>query len=352
MGNAPTIQPVIMSGGAGTRLWPMSRKAKPKQLLPLVTDATMLQETALRFKAAQFSAPIAICGTAHADHITDQLKEISMEPSAVITEPAPRNTAAVAAVAAAQAHRQNPDCLVLLVPADHHIEDAEGFRRAVLQGASAAKGGSIVTFGIKASSPHTGYGYIKQGADLGNGAFKIDSFLEKPSREKAEAYLSEGGYFWNAGIFLFSPAAMIAELKTHAPAILEHATRALDQATTDNGITHLHRETFEACPSDSIDYAVMEQTEKAAVVAPVDAGWNDIGSWTELSSNKSDPNIVAIDCNETVIKSDGIFVGAIGLDDMIVVATKDAILVAPRGRAQDVKAIVENLKQNNRTDLL
>ena len=347
-----TIQPVIMSGGAGTRLWPLSRNAKPKQFLPLVTERTMLQETALRFKDAAFSDPIAICGEAHAAHISEQLAAIDIRAGAVITEPMPRNTAAVAAVAAAWTETNNPNALVLLAPADHHIEDAAGFRRAVREGAAAANAGEIVTFGIKATTPHTGYGYIKQGAELTNGVFKISTFLEKPTRETAERYLKEGGYYWNAGIFLFSPAAMMQELETHAPEILHHAKMALKDAKVENGVTHLDRGAFEKCPSDSIDYAVMEPTGKAAVVAPVDVGWNDIGSWTELPSAENETHIAAVDCSNTLIKSDGPFVGAIGLENMIVVATDDAVLIAPRDRAQEVKTIVEQLKKEERDDLL
>jgi len=352
MADGLKIQPVIMSGGAGTRLWPLSRNAKPKQFLPLVTDKTMLQETALRFQDAAFSDPVAICGEAHAAHISDQLAAIKIKPGAVITEPMPRNTAAVAAVAAAWTEVNNNSALVLLAPADHHIEDAAAFRRAVIEGSVAANAGEIVTFGIKAATPHTGYGYIKQGAELTRGVFKISTFLEKPTRDTAEQYLAEGGYYWNAGIFLFSPAAMIAELQTHAPEILAQAKAALTEARIENGVTRLDRNAFEQCPSDSIDYAVMERTDRAAVVAPVDVGWNDIGSWTELPNATDETHIAAVDCSNTLIKSDGPFVGAIGLEDMIVVATGDAVLIAPRDRAQEVKTIVERLKQNKRDDLL
>ncbi len=349
------IQPIIMSGGAGTRLWPLSRKARPKQFLPLVTDKTMFQETALRLKDTDnvFLAPTAICGAAHATYIKQQLASLDMEPSAIITEPAPRNTAAVAAIAALWTARENPDALVLLTPADHHIADAEGFRTAALKGAQAAKDGSIVTFGIRASEPHTGFGYIEAGEKVMDSVYNITSFREKPDLDTAKSYLADGGYFWNSGIFLFSAAAMLNALKEHADDILQQAQAAFTAATIDDVLISLDKDEFSKCRSDSIDYAVMEKTDKAAVVAPVDVGWSDIGSWTALPTDVCDEEITAaIDCENTLIRSDGVFVGAIGLKDMIVVASKDAVLIAPRERAQEVKAVVERLKKSDRDDLL
>lgn len=348
----PIIQPVIMSGGAGTRLWPLSRKAKPKQFLPLVSERTMVQETALRLSGPSYAPPLAICGADHAGHIKDQLGDVGIAPPAVITEPFARNTAAVAAVAAAWTRAENPGALALLAPADHHIREPEAFRAAVAAGTPAAQDGVIVTFGIKADRPHTGYGYIKKGASLDEDVYRVDAFLEKPSLDKARSYLAEGGFYWNAGIFLFSPEAMGAALEAHAPEINDAAFAALRSATCKDGVFALDAEAFARCPSDSIDCAVMEKTDKAAVVAPVDAGWSDIGSWTETPDGPNAGSVAAIDCANTLIKTDGPFVGAIGLEDMIVVATNDAILIAPRDRAQDVKRIVESLKEQGRDDLL
>ncbi len=349
------IQPVIMSGGAGTRLWPLSRQATPKQLLPLVSARTMLQETALRLSGDAYAPPLIICGAAHTEQIREQLRAIDLPPAAIITEPVARNTAAVAAVAAAWTAEHNASAQILLAPADHVIADALAFRRAVAAGAEAARDGAIVTFGIKADRAHTGYGYIRQGAQLGESVFKIDAFLEKPDRETAEKYLASGEYYWNAGIFLFTASAMANELQRLNAPIFDFAQRALRSGACNDDVIALDRSEFEQCPVISIDYAVMEKTDKAAVVAPVDAGWSDIGSWTELPVETTAENgggVAAIDCAGTTVKTDGIFVGAIGLEDMIVVATKDAILIAPRDRAQDVKQIVERLKEDGRDDLL
>ncbi|MEM9168125.1 MAG: mannose-1-phosphate guanylyltransferase/mannose-6-phosphate isomerase [Pseudomonadota bacterium] len=352
------IQPVIMSGGSGTRLWPLSRAARPKQFRALVTDRTMLQETALRLAgddkdALTFRAPTAICGAAHAAHIAEQLAAVDLTPSAVILEPTARNTAAVAAVAALHAEATDPDALVLLTPADQHVDDAGEFRRMIALGATAARDGAIVTFGVKPTEPHTGFGYIESGDAIADSVFTVAAFREKPDRETAQRYLDEGGRYWNAGIFLFDPRTMIEELTRHAPDVLDGARAALAAATREGARIALDEAAFAAVRSESVDYAVMEKTARAAVVAPVDVGWSDIGSWTALSTESAPgPDVFALDCANTLIKTDGVFVGAVGLTDMIVVATGDAVLVAPRERAQDVKAIVQALKDKDRKDLL
>jgi len=349
------IQPVIMSGGAGTRLWPMSRAARPKQFLPLVADTSLFQETATRMtsdEAVEFAAPIIIAGEAHADIIAAQLKEIGVTPAAIIIEPCPRNTAAVAAVAAAWTGTHLPGALCLLAPADHHIAAAPAFRAAVAQGAAAAAKGAIVTFGVKPSEPHTGYGYIEAGAPITDGVCEVAAFREKPDLQTAEHYVSSGRYFWNAGIFLYAPDAMAGELANFAPAIRREADSAFREAKIDGALCRLNAARFAECPADSIDYAVMEKTKRAAVVGPLDAGWSDIGAWTALEGGAEDARVAAIDCDGVVIRTDGPFVGAVGVSDLVIVATKDAILVAPKSRAQDVKKIIEELKARGRKDLL
>ncbi len=346
------IQPVIMSGGAGTRLWPMSRQSRPKQFLPLTGALSLFQETALRLSGDGYLTPLVIAGAGHARLAREQLGAVGIEPAAIIIEPSPRNTAAVAAVAAAWTANAHAGALVLLSPADHHIADAEAFRAAIERGAATALRGAIVTFGIQPSEPHTGFGYIETGADISDSVFEVAAFREKPDRATAESYLRSQRHFWNAGVFLFAPETMDAELHSFAPTIRKAACAALASGIEADGALTLDPVRFAECPSDSIDYAVMEKTQRAAVVAPINAGWSDIGSWTALSSLDADDRIIAIDCKETLIKTDGPVIAAIGVEDLIIIATGDAILVAPRSRAQDVKKIVDELKARKRPDLL
>ena len=348
------IQPVIMSGGSGTRLWPMSRGARPKQFLKLITDKTMFQETVLRVRddSGKYLNPVVIAGRHHGAIISEQLVEIDVPPAEIILEPSPRNTAAVAAVAASWVDRGDEDALVLLMPADHHIPDAAGFRRAVCAGAEAAEDGHIVTFGIKPKTPHTGYGYIHTGKSLRDSVYEVAAFKEKPELKTAEKYLKDGDYFWNAGIFLFSAKAMLEELDQHAPDIRKYAGQALDESVMSGAAVRLDEPAFDNCPANSIDYAVMEKTAKAAIVAPVDVGWTDIGSWSELETDETDENLVVIDTKNTVVRSDGPLVGVAGVDNLIVVATQDAVLVARRDNAQEVRAIVKELEKRGRKDLL
>ena len=311
------IQPVIMSGGAGTRLWPMSRKSHPKQFLELVTDKTMFQETALRVAPSadsNFLDPIVIAGATHGALVADQLSDIGLRANDVILEPCPRNTAAVAAVAAIHSERKNGDALILLMPADHHIADVQGFQQTVEKGAKAAAQGHIVTLGIAPKSPHTGYGYIHRGEEIADSVYTVEQFKEKPDAATANQYLNDGGYYWNAGIFLFSAQAMVDELKLHASDILTAATEALDKSVMVGAARRLDEKSFSACPSESIDYAVMEPTEKAAIVAPVDVGWTDIGSWSEIET-KADNRIIEADCKNMIIRSTGPVIGAVGVEN-------------------------------------
>lgn len=352
MSERAPIQPVIMSGGAGTRLWPMSREARPKQFIALASEETLFQETARRVRPGDgFLPPLVIAGAKHAAHIAGQLGALGIAPAGIVIEPCPRNTAAVAAVAAEWVRANSPGALALLLPADHHVADGDGFRRAVVDAAPVAAG-RIVTFGIKPTEPHTGFGYIECGETIAGDVRAIAAFREKPNLETAKTYLAGGRHFWNAGVFLFDPSVMLDELGAHAPQIRERALAALKSAAQDGAVTLLDRSMFETCPSDSVDYAVMEKTQKAAVAGPLDIGWNDIGSWSAIGAQSNGADIFTLDASGCVIRTEGPFVGVIGVDDLIVVATGDAVLVAPKSRAQDVKKIVEELKKRGRGELL
>lgn len=344
------IRPVVMSGGAGTRLWPLSREGRPKQFLALGGARSLFQEALLRVAGPPFLPPAAIGASRHAALIAEQAADAGAALAAVIAEPAPRNTAAVAAIAALWSARDEPGALVLLMPADQRIRDAEGFRAAVLRAAPAAAAGRIVVFGIKPHAPETGFGYVEQGETIADGVSAVACFREKPDLAAAKAYVDGGRHFWNAGIFLFSPQAMREELSAHAPEILKRAGAALDAATTRAGVLHLDPEEFAACPSDSVDYAVMEKTARAALAGPLDIGWSDVGSWSAVESGAGEA--VLVDSEGALVISDGPLVAAAGVPGVVVVATKDAILIVPKERAQDVRKIVEELKRRGRTDLL
>lgn len=352
------IIPVILSGGAGSRLWPASRQAMPKQLLPLVTEQTMVQETAERLSGELFHPPVFICNAAHADTIRAQMAEIDMPIGAIIVEPMGRNTAPCAVVAALHAQISDPDALILLAPADHHVTKPEAFRRSVAAAMTAAQNGHLVTFGITPDAPETGYGYIEQGEVLTPGAFDVTAFKEKPDRQTAQAYLDKGGYFWNAGIFLFSPEALLSEMNNFHPDIVKHSEQAYKKAGLKSGQIDLDADSFAACPSESIDYAVMEPTDKAAVV-PADIGWNDIGSFTSLHALKKGENgnavkgdVIAYDTANSLIETDGPLVTTVGMDGFAVIVKEGSVLVAKLDAAQDVKKIVETLKAEKRSDKL
>lgn len=353
---APTkIRPVIMSGGAGTRLWPMSREARPKQFLALASEKTLFQETLDRVRAdahSPFLAPLIIGSWRHAGLMKNQAMNVGASPAAILCEPCPRNTAAVAAVAAAWSQANGDDALLLLMPADHHIADSDAFRRSVAAAAAQANMGRIVTFGIAPTGPHTGFGYIERGEPLDDAVFCVEAFREKPDLQTAKKYASGDRHFWNAGIFLFSPQTMREELEQYAPKIFTCAAAALASAKQEGGVFTLDAAEFSACPADSVDYAVMEKTDKAALAAPFDVGWSDIGEWPAAARTHDKSNIARIDSDGALVVTDGPFVGVVGADDLIVVAAGGAVLVAPKSRAQEVKKIVEELKQRGRTDLL
>ena len=350
------IRPVILSGGSGTRLWPLSRTGRPKQLLSLTHAETMLQLTAMRVDdATRFGAPIVVANAAHADEIERQLAEVGATPEALILEPVARNTAPAIALAALSLA---PDALMLVMPSDHVIADIPAFRDAIDAALPFAVDGWLVTFGIAPQAPDTGYGYIRTGDELGEGVRRVERFVEKPDRATAEAYLAEGCYAWNGGIFLFRADAYLAALDTHAPGITAAARAALAAGTTDGARNHPDATAFAASPDDSIDYAVMEKADRVAV-APVNMGWSDVGSWDALHelADKDDANnahhgeVVAIDTTGCLIRSSGPLVAAVGVHDLIVIATGDAVLIMPRGDSQKVKQAVAALKKDRHVTL-
>ena len=348
------IIPVIMSGGAGTRLWPASRKAAPKQLLPLVSTQTMIQETAERLNGEwdsfKFGAPVIVCNTTHAEPISEQLSGLGIKFGTLITEPVPRNTAPCAAIAALAVQAEDPNALMLLAPADHHISDKAAFSRVVANGLQAAATGHLVTFGITVGAPETGYGYIQKGDGLDDHAFKVAAFKEKPSKETAEDYIASGQYFWNAGIFMCKPSVLLAEMKRHSPDILAACEATYKTRAKREGHLPLDEKTFAACPADSIDYAVMERTDKAAVVE-ANMGWSDIGSWSALwqltkgeDGNALSGDVHVIDTKNSLVHTDGLFVATIGIENVAVIVHAGAVLVANMDNVQDVKKVVDVLK--------
>ena len=347
--------PVILSGGSGTRLWPLSREAFPKQFLRLAGAGSMLQETWSRAAPLATAAPIVVAGEEHRFMVAEQLREAGCRDARILLEPAARNTAPAIAAAALEASRDGLDPLLLVLPSDHVIADGEGFRKAVAAAQSAADAGKLVTFGIVPAGPETGYGYIK--AASGEGVRGVERFVEKPDPQTAAAYVASGDYFWNSGMFLFRASAFLAELERHQPAMLAACRDALAKARRDEDFVRLDKAAFCASPSDSIDYAVMEKTADAAVL-PIDAGWNDVGSWAALwqvaqqdgAGNAHHGDVLAQDCRNTLAWGDGRLVALLGLDDVVVVDTADAVLVAHRDKVQDIKGIVSSLKRAGRPE--
>jgi mannose-1-phosphate guanylyltransferase / mannose-6-phosphate isomerase len=348
------IHPVIMSGGAGSRLWPLSRQLYPKQLLPLAGERTMIQETARRVQGPGFAAPMAVCNQEHRFLIAEQLRENGGAAPTIVLEPVGRNTAPVAAIASLMLAEQDPSALILLMPADHVVLDKDAFQKAVSIAAEAARTGAIVTFGIAPKSPETGYGYIQRGdASSAAGSFQVRRFEEKPDRETAQRYIDTGEYYWNGGIFLFSAKAYLDELTKLEPKIVESCREAVAKGRRDLDFFRLDEQSFTACPSKSIDYAVMEHTKRAAMV-PVDMGWSDVGSWQSLweiaardgSGNAIEGDVVAVNVSNSYLRSEGPLLAAVGFDDLVVVATQDAVLVTRRGATQDVKKLVEEIERS------
>lgn len=345
-----TIVPVILSGGSGTRLWPMSRPEMPKQLLALTAEETMLQLTARRAHGEAFAAPIVVANARHADHIDEQLHAIGAAPQAVILEPVARNTAPAIALAALAAKGEEA---LLVMPSDHVIADVEAFHAAIEAAMPLVADGWLVTFGITPDAPETGYGWIKVGEPLAQGVHRVARFVEKPIRERAEEMLASGDHAWNGGIFLFRADIFLGALAAHAPGMLTATQDAMSKARREGARIYPDAEAFGASPSDSIDYAVMERAERVAVV-PVAMGWSDVGSWDALHAisdcdeqgNVHRGDVLAIDTENCLIRSDGIRIAAVGVSDLIVVASGNDVLILPRGRSQEVKKLIEAMKND------
>jgi mannose-1-phosphate guanylyltransferase/mannose-6-phosphate isomerase len=346
------ILPVILSGGSGTRLWPLSREAYPKQFLPLVGDDTMLQATWKRVAPLAGRKPIVVANQEHRFMVAEQLLEVGAAPEAIILEPAGRNTAPAIAIAALEAVAGGEDALLLVLPSDHVVTNDTAFHDAAREAAVTAEAGKLVTFGIVPSGPETGYGYIK--ASPGEGARAVERFVEKPDLATAKSYVASGEYYWNSGMFLFKASVYLEVLGRFQPEMLAACRRALELAKRDEDFIRLDAEAFASSPSDSIDYAVMEKTDSASVV-PLDAGWSDVGSWSALweanprdaDGNSHHGDVIAIDCHGSYAYGQRL-IAMIGLDDVIVVDTDDAILVGSKSRIQEVKQIVQQLKDEGR----
>ena len=349
--------PVILSGGSGTRLWPLSRQAYPKQFLALAGEDTMLQATWQRVAELASAAPLVVANEDHRFMVAEQLRQVGCTPAAIVLEPVGRNTAPAIAVAALQATADGADPLLLVLPSDHVIADAAGFRAAVAAATPAAQNGKLVTFGIVPTAAETGYGYIQAVAGGDAPVRAVARFVEKPDAATAAQYLASGQYFWNSGMFLFKASRYLAELERHAPAMLTACRAAFEGAKRDTDFVRLDKAAFAACPSDSIDYAVMEKTADAAVL-PIDVGWNDVGSWSalwEVAQQDGDGNahhgdVIALDCRDTLAWGDRRLLAMIGLRDIVVVDSDDALLVAHKDHVQDVKEVVARLKAEGRSE--
>jgi mannose-1-phosphate guanylyltransferase / mannose-6-phosphate isomerase len=349
--------PVILSGGAGTRLWPLSREMYPKQLLALAGKLTMLQDTVTRLAGiAGAQPPIIVCNEAHRFTVAEQIRTLGMTASAILLEPAGRNTAPAVALAAFKAQQLDPDATIVVAPADHVIRMLRVFQTAAETAAALAEEGKLVTFGIVAHAPETGYGYIRR-SDGAGPAYPVAQFIEKPPLDVATQFVASGDYYWNSGMFVFKAARYLAELAVYAPDILEASQAAFAAAKSDLDFSRIDKTEFEKCRSESIDYAVMEKT-RDAVVLPLDAGWSDVGSWSSLfdalpadeEGNVLQGDVMVHDTHDCYVHSTSRLVAAVGMDDHIIVETKDAVLVAPKERVQDVKELVTMIKKAGRSE--
>ncbi|KEY57825.1 mannose-1-phosphate guanylyltransferase/mannose-6-phosphate isomerase [Serratia sp. DD3] len=352
------IIPVVMAGGTGSRLWPLSRESFPKQFLSIDDSGfSLLQQTLRRLSGlagVEIAAPLVICNENHRFLVAEQLREIGQLATNIILEPVGRNTAPAVALAAHLAAEQDPDSILLVLAADHLVKKVENFHSAIETALPFAKRNHLVTFGIIPEHPETGYGYIKRGNLLSDACFKVDCFVEKPGLEKAREYLASGEYSWNSGMFMFKAAKFLQELKAFSPKIFINTRESIADSKRDMNFIRVEKAAFEHCPSDSIDYAVMEKTSDAVVI-PIDAGWSDVGSWSSLwdvsekdsLGNVNSGEIIAINSHNNYISSDSALVATIGLDNMVVINTNDALLIASKGQVQHVKKVVDELKRRN-----
>lgn len=347
-----TIIPLILSGGAGTRLWPLSWGDHPKQFLPLVSDKTMIQETLLRLKDLDIGSPIVSCGEGHRFLVAQQLGEISDKKPTIILEPMAKNTAPAIAAACCAAMKQDKDAIVVVLPSDHVIADVTTFQNAVMTAAKNAEKGALVTFGIVPTFAATGYGYVKASGAENDGAYTLEKFVEKPCLEKAQEYLASGEYAWNSGMFVFKAATFIEELKVHSPEMAQLSIESFEKAKIDEDFIRLDKDSFSQIKGDSIDYAVMEKTKLGKIVK-LDAGWDDVGSWSALydisqkdgNQNAVKGDVIMLDTKSSYIRGGKRTVATIGLENMVIVDSDDSLLIAKMDKIQDVKKIAEEMRK-------
>ena len=352
------LTPVLLSGGVGSRLWPVSREAHPKQFQPLAGELSMLQQTLQRTSDLEESPPLVVCNEEHRFMVAEQLRQVNLQAGALILEPQGRNTAPAVALAALQAVTTDPQALLLVLPADHLIRDVEAFVAAVGKAIPLAQEGRLVTFGVVPSAAETGYGYIKCGAGLASDLYDLERFVEKPDAATAQEYVDSGNYLWNSGMFLLRANAYLEQLGEHAPEILSSCQQAMAGASVDLDFVRPDALAFDECPSDSIDYAVMEKTDAGAVVS-LDCGWSDVGAWSSLwdvaqrdaEGNASKGDVMLDNCHNSYFRSESRLVAATGVEDLVVVETADAVLIAHRDKVQDVKRIVNRLKAEERPEV-
>ena len=352
------ILPVIVAGGTGSRLWPLSRQLNPKQFLPLAdAEMSMLQATILRLRGLAAATPQLICNEQHRFLAAEQLRQLDMEHASILLEPVGRNTAPAIALAALQACKDGQDPVLLVLAADHLIQDVPAFHASIQSALPLAQDGKLVTFGVVPDRAETGYGYIEKGPAVGTGGFAVNRFVEKPDLATACDYLASGNFFWNSGMFMFQASRYLHELERFQPQILAACRKALEGGTQDMHFTRVDSDVFAACPDDSIDYAVMEKTADAVMV-PLDAGWSDIGSWSALwdvspkdeHGNVFKGDVLSNESQNSYVHADSRLVTLVGVDDLVVVETKDAVLVAHKDKVQDVKKIVEQIKNGSRQE--
>ncbi|WP_334015695.1 mannose-1-phosphate guanylyltransferase/mannose-6-phosphate isomerase [Alteromonas sp. S167] len=350
------MKPVILAGGTGSRLWPKSRAALPKQFLALTSDQTMIQETVMRLAGVDALPPSIICNEEHRFLVAEQMRQINIDNSDILLEPVGRNTAPAIALAALHATANGEDPTLLVLAADHLIQDSATFQAQIKQAQILAEQGKLVTFGIVPTQPHTGYGYIKAGAAMGNG-FAVSQFVEKPDMDTATQYVNSGEYFWNSGMFMFKASVFLKALELHAPEMFTVCSKAIAQTERDLDFIRISKDIFATCPSDSIDYAVMEKTADAAMVT-LDAGWSDVGSWSSLwetgkkdsSGNVTIGDTLLESTTNSYVNAEDCLVSVIGLDDVVVVQTKDAVMVANKKNSEQIKAVVNHLKKHKRPE--